>query len=72
MATAQIPGFNRTESNELTRFIREEKITGIIFLTGDYHLARDWSNPKSGLKEFMAGPIASVTHYQYKPDARAQ
>ena len=61
----------RTESNELTGFIRGEKITGIIFLTGDYHLARDWSNPKSGLKEFMAGPIASVTHYQYKPDARA-
>jgi alkaline phosphatase D len=61
----------RTESNELTRFIRGEKVTGIIFLTGDYHLARDWSNPKSGLKEFMAGPIASVTHYKYKPDARA-
>ena len=61
-----------SERTELTRFIRAEKITGIIFLTGDYHLARDWSNPKSGLKEYMAGPIASFTHYKHTPDARAR
>jgi alkaline phosphatase D len=63
-------GSYRTERNELTRFMRAEKIKGVILLTGDYHLARDWSNPKSGLKEFMAGPIASFTHYQRTPDAR--
>jgi len=61
-----------SDRSELTRFIRAEKITGIIFLTGDYHLARDWSNPKSGLKEYMAGPIASFTHYKHTPDARAR
>ena len=61
-----------SERNELTRFIRAEKITGIIFLTGDYHLARDWSNPKSGLREYMAGPIATFTHYEHHPEARAR
>jgi len=60
-----------SERNELTRFIRAENITGIILLTGDHHLARDWSNPKSGLREYMAGPIASLTQYQRSPDSRA-
>jgi len=61
-----------SERTELSRFIRDEKISGVVFLSGDYHLARDWSNPKTGLKEYMAGPIASFNQYEVKPDARAR
>ena len=61
-----------TERTEIVRFMRSEKITGVIFLSGDYHLARDWSNPKTGLREYMAGPIASFTHYKNSPESRAR
>jgi alkaline phosphatase D len=65
-------GSYRTERDEITRFLRDEKIGGAIFLTGDYHLARDWSNVKTGLREYMAGPIASFTHYELNPGARGR
>lgn len=59
-----------TERNELSNLIRSEKIRGVIFLTGDYHLARDWTNKKSGQREFMAGPIASFNAYTRTPSMR--
>lgn len=58
------------ERNELVAFIKAEKISGVIFLTGDYHVARDWTSAKTGLAEFMAGPIATFTYYQVSPAAR--
>jgi alkaline phosphatase D len=61
-----------TERNEIAQFIRGEKIRGTIFLTADYHLARDLSSAKTGLREYMAGPIASFTNYQYSPESRAR
>jgi alkaline phosphatase D len=61
-----------TERDEITHFIRGEKIRGTIFLTGDYHLARDLSSSKTGLREYMAGPIASFTNYQFSPESRAR
>ncbi len=64
-------GSYRTERDEIVGFIRGEKIRGTIFLTGDYHLARDLSNAKTGLREYMAGPIASFTNYQFSPESRA-
>jgi alkaline phosphatase D len=64
-------GSYRTERDEIAGFIRGEKIPGTIFLTGDYHLARDLSNAKTGLREYMAGPIASFTQYQFSPESRA-
>jgi alkaline phosphatase D len=64
-------GSYRTERDEIAGFIRGERIRGTIFLTGDYHLARDMSNEKTGLREFMAGPIASFTQYQFSPESRA-
>jgi alkaline phosphatase D len=64
-------GGYRTERDEIAEFIRDEKIRGTIFLTGDYHLARDLSNSKTGLREYMAGPIASFTQYQFSPESRA-
>ena len=60
----------RAERDEISALIRKQKIGGVIFLTGDYHLARDWSNPKAAFREFMAGPIASFTHYRNTPSAR--
>ena len=63
-------GVYKTERDELVRFVRDEKIGGTIFLTGDYHLARDWTSARTGLREFMAGPIASFVHYQRTPSAR--
>jgi alkaline phosphatase D len=64
-------GGYRTERDEIAGFIRDEKIRGTIFLTGDYHLARDVSNRNTGLREYMAGPIASFTQYQFSPESRA-
>jgi alkaline phosphatase D len=64
-------GSYRTERDDIAGFIRGEKIRGTIFLTGDYHLARDLSNSKTGLREYMAGPIASFTQYQFSPESRA-
>jgi alkaline phosphatase D len=64
-------GSYRTERDEIAGFIRGEKIRGTIFLTGDYHLARDLSNSNTGLREYMAGPIASFTQYQFSPESRA-
>ena len=65
-------GSYRTERDEIAAFIRGEKIRGTIFLTGDYHLARDLSNAQTGLREYMAGPIASFTNYQFSPESRAR
>jgi alkaline phosphatase D len=65
-------GSYRTERDEIAGFIRGEKIRGTIFLTGDYHLARDLSNPETGQREYMAGPIASFTNYQFSPESRAR
>ncbi|HXK28128.1 MAG TPA: alkaline phosphatase D family protein [Candidatus Binatia bacterium] len=65
-------GSYAAERGELVRFIRDEKISGTIFLTGDYHLVRDWTNAKTGLREYMAGPIASFTQYEHEPKARAR
>jgi alkaline phosphatase D len=63
-------GSYRSERDEIAGFIRGEKIHGTIFLTGDYHLARDLSNAETGLREYMAGPIASFTNYQFSPESR--
>jgi alkaline phosphatase D len=63
-------GNYRTERTEIATFIRERKLGGVVFLTGDYHLARDWSNPKAGFREFMAGPIGSFVHYRRTPASR--
>jgi alkaline phosphatase D len=63
-------GNYRSERNEIRSHIRDEKIGGVVFLTADYHLARDWSDPKTGLREYMAGPIASFTHYSRTPASR--
>jgi len=59
-----------TERDELEWFIQQEDISGVIFLTGDYHLAREFDNDLTGLREFMAGPIASFAHFKRLPQRR--
>ena len=63
-------GSYRTERSEIETFIKARGIRGVVFLTADYHLARDWSNPRAPYREFMAGPIATFTHYSRTPAAR--
>jgi alkaline phosphatase D len=49
-----------TERAELLRFIREKRITGVVFLSADLHYAAVTSVPKSqGLKDITAGPLAA-------------
>lgn len=48
------------ERAELLRFIREKRVTGVIFLSADLHYAAVTSVPKShGLKDITAGPLAA-------------
>jgi alkaline phosphatase D len=48
------------ERAELISFIREKRITGVIFLSADLHYAAVTSVPKShGLKDITAGPLAA-------------
>jgi alkaline phosphatase D len=47
-----------TEREELRRFFRSERITGVIILSADIHAARDQSG-SDGLREFVVGPIAA-------------
>jgi alkaline phosphatase D len=62
----------KTERAEIEAYLKRESLTGIVFLTGDYHLARDWSRAEAGYYEFMAGPLASFTMYSREPAARAR
>jgi alkaline phosphatase D len=62
----------KAERQEIEAYLRSEQIQGLIFLTGDYHLARDWTRRGAGYREYMVGPIASFVHYQHTPAARAR
>jgi hypothetical protein len=42
----------------------------VIFLSGDYHLAREFDSGVTGLREYMAGPIAAFAHFTRMPKRR--
>ncbi len=63
-------GSYKSERQEIELFLKREGKRGVVFLTGDYHLGRDWSRPEAGYYEFMAGPLASFTMYGREPAAR--
>jgi alkaline phosphatase D len=49
-----------TERAEILRYIKDKKITGLIFLSGDLHCAAITRIPKSGgLRDITAGPLAA-------------
>ncbi|MEN9559116.1 MAG: hypothetical protein RLZZ502_327 [Pseudomonadota bacterium] len=52
-------GNYKTERKQIVDFIVQKKIHTVVFLSADYHFARDWSNAKTGIYEFMVGPVAS-------------
>ena len=48
------------ERAEILGYIRQRKVTGIIFLSGDLHCAAITRIPKSGgLRDITAGPLAA-------------
>lgn len=63
-------GGYRAERDEIVAHIRSRNIRGVVFLTADYHLAREWANPKMPFRDFMAGPIATRGHYWSSPLTR--
>ena len=49
-----------TERAEILRYVREKKITGVVFLSADLHSAAITRIPKSnGLKDITAGPLGA-------------
>lgn len=63
-------GGYRAERDEIVSLLRTRNIRGVVFLTADYHLAREWSSPKMPFRDFMAGPIATRGHYGSSPLTR--
>lgn len=63
-------GNYKTERDEVVAFIRRERITNVVMISADYHFARDWSSKRTGLREFMAGPIATFRTFDKTPEAR--
>jgi phosphodiesterase/alkaline phosphatase D-like protein len=60
----------KEERGEVESIVSSVQNTKCIFLSADYHLARDWTNPAKRYFDFMAGPIGSFTKYGKEPQAR--
>ena len=63
-------GNYKTERDEVVDFIKRERLTGVVMISADYHFARDWSSTRTGIHEFMAGPIATFRTFDKQPEAR--
>ena len=63
-------GNYKTERDEVIAFIQRERIANVVMISADYHFARDWSNRRTGIHEFMAGPLASFRTFEKSPEAR--
>ncbi len=63
-------GNYKTEREEVVAFIKREKINNVVMISADYHFARDWSSRRTGIHEFMAGPLASFLTFERNPEAR--
>lgn len=59
-----------TERDEVVAFLKRERIDNVVMISADYHFARDWSSKRTGIHEFMAGPIATFRTFDRKPEAR--
>ena len=47
-----------------------EKISNVVMISADYHFARDWSNRRTGIHEFMAEPLATFRAFDRTPEIR--
>ena len=63
-------GNYKTERDEIVAFIKAEKISNVVMISADYHFARDWSNKRTGIHEFMAGPLATFRAFDKTPESR--
>ena len=51
-------GFKR-ERKAVVDFVRQRRIRNVVVLSGDLHAAADLSSSRTGLVEFLVGPIAA-------------
>lgn len=63
-------GNYKTERDEVVAFIKREKISNVVMISADYHFARDWSSKRTGIHEFMAGPLATFRAFDRTPEIR--
>ncbi len=63
-------GKHKTERDEVVAFIKREKISNVVMISADYHFARDWSNKRTGIHEFMAGPLATFRAFDRTPEIK--
>ena len=63
-------GNYRTERDEIVSFLKREKINNVVMISADYHFARDWSGKRTGIHEFMAGPLATFRAFDRTPEVR--
>ena len=63
-------GNYKTEREEIVAFLKREKISNVVMISADYHFARDWSNKRTGIHEFMAGPLATFRAFYRTPEVR--
>jgi alkaline phosphatase D len=69
-SSADAWGNYKTERDHVAAFIKHEQIANVVMITADYHFAREWSNKRTGIYEFMAGPLASFRTFDKSPSAR--
>ena len=63
-------GNYKTERDQIIAFLKAEKISNVVMISADYHFARDWSSKRTGIHEFMAGPLASFRAFERTPEIR--
>ena len=63
-------GNYKTERDEIVAFIKAERITNVVMISADYHFAREWSNKRTGIHEFTAGPLGTFRAFDKTPDIR--
>jgi alkaline phosphatase D len=62
----------KAERREVVDFIRGEGIRNVVILSADLHAAGDLSDGKTGLTEFLVGPIAAPLQPVSAPNSRTR
>ncbi|MBK7470728.1 MAG: alkaline phosphatase D family protein [Betaproteobacteria bacterium] len=62
----------KVERQALVDFIRREGIRNVVILSADLHAAGDLSDDKTGLIEFLVGPIAAPLQPVLAPNSRTR
>ena len=60
----------KAERRGLVEFIRSERIRDVVILSADLHAAADLSDQRTGLTEFLVGPIAAPLQPVLAPNSR--